>query len=223
MKKRSITLEFFQQPTLQIAQNLLGLTLARQLGKQTLRGVIVEVEAYLSARDRASHSYIGQTQRNASMFQKPGTCYVYSIHQQHCINVVTEPAGMGAAILIRGLEPVEGLDRMLANRNLVTNPSRSQASMASAQRATRGPGRLCSALAIDRGLDGIDLLTSSKIWLESRSESAGNFRIVRSKRIGVSKSVNRQLRYFIDGNQFVSGCARDHSRGRNSTLLHWPR
>lgn len=222
MSTQSITPDFFKFPTPQVAQNLLGLTLARKLGERTLRGVIVEVEAYLSARDPASHSHIGQTARNASMFRESGTCYVYSIHQQQCINVVTEPADTGAAVLIRGLEPVEGLDLMLANRNLATDAAGGKISLAAAQRATRGPGRLCSALAIDRRLDGINLLTSSEVWLEPRTESIGAFRIRRSKRIGISKAVNRQLRYFIDSNQFVSGCARDHSRGRNSTLFSWP-
>lgn len=206
---------FFSQPTEAVAQQMLGTVVVRILpGGEELRGIVVEVEAYLSRDDAASHSFRGPGKKNASMFCTPGTLYVYCIHARHCMNVVTEAAGQGAAVLIRALEPLQGLDRM-------ANLRFGQASAASLPRVkrhqlTQGPGRLCEALDIDRTADGLDLLAGGQIWLEHANASNRNlpWKQKSSARIGISQARNLKLRWFIDGNRFVSGRAKDHTHGR---------
>ncbi len=211
--------DFFAQPTRQVAQQLLGKRLVRITPEgERLSGVVVEVEAYLSRADLASHSYRGPSKKNASMFLQPGRLYVYSIHAKHCLNVVTEPAGRGAAVLIRALQPVEGLATMLRQRGVLTaGAAAADIDRRLAIAATAGPARLCQALGIDRSNDGLDLVRSQQLWLEtipSLSVPASNVR--RGPRIGISQAQALPLRYFLDGHHFVSGLARHHSRGR-----HW--
>ncbi len=207
--------------TQQVAKDLLGKRLVRSLisepsGGQpsTLSGIIVEVEAYLASRDTASHSHRGRSKKNASMFAAPGTLYVYSIHARHCLNVVTEPAGYGAAVLIRAIEPCDGTELMALNRKINDCPSNPQELRA----LTSGPGRLCEALAVDRHLDGIDLFASDQLWLEDSSMPAPKMKRRRrvTSRIGISTAKEKRLRWFLDGNRFVSGKASHHSQGR-----HW--
>ncbi len=190
---------------------MLGKVIVRQLDRgEILAGIVVETEAYLHIDDLASHSYRGQGRKNASMFDSAGTLYVYSIHAKYCLNVVTEAKGQGAAVLVRAVQPIEGLESMRAHRGLlnVTEPLRN---------LTSGPARMCQALAVDKSLDGVDLLTSSSIWFESEPAlvAAQPWSVRMSARIGISQAVDRPLRWFIDGNQFVSGYARDHSRRRD--------
>ena len=143
---------FYSRRTDEVARDLLGKVLVRQLPDGArLAGVIVEVEAYLASDDPASHSARGQRVSNASMFQAAGTLYVYPIHAKYCLNVVTEAKGVGAAVLIRALQPTEGLDRMMQHR--ATESVRS---------LTTGPARLCQALQVDRSCDGEDLIN----WVE---------------------------------------------------------
>lgn len=199
--------KFYNRETTVVARELLGKVLVRRLEDgETLSGLIVEVEAYLSCNDPASHSHRGQGRKNATMFAAPGTLYVYPIHARYCLNVVTEPAGQGAAVLIRALQPLQGIDRM-ANLRGVDAP----------RSLVTGPARLCQALAVDRILDGEDLVTSQSIWLETAPKfiSRCHWKVRSSSRIGISQATDLQLRWFIDGHQYVSGCARDHSQGRN--------
>ncbi len=119
-------------------------------------GRIVEVEAYIGLEDRASHARMGPTDRNRVMFGPPGIAYVYLVYgMHHCLNVVTEPAGRPAALLVRAVEPLEGLDAMRAARRVSTrrNPPRTIPDA----RLAAGPGLVGSAFSIDRSLDGIDL------------------------------------------------------------------
>lgn len=205
-----------------MARQLLGKTLVRRFEDQTeLRCTIVEVEAYLSARDPASHSRCGPTRRNASMFGPPGYLYVYTIHTRHCMNIVTEPAGQGAAVLIRAVEPVRGIEEMWHSRFSESAPESPSAQQLT--RLTQGPGRLCQALQIDLSQDGMELLnTKSDLWLEEpRPEVRSRpWKIRQGPRIGISQGQSLPLRYFVDGNRFVSGCAREHSEGRNWTFFH---
>ncbi len=198
---------FYNRDTSVVAQDLLGKVLVRQLDDgPRLAGVIVEVEAYLAINDPASHSFRGRGKSNASMFGPAGTLYVYPIHAKYCLNVVTDGEGAGAAVLIRALQPTDGIDSMLAHRGT-----------ASLLRLTTGPARLCQALAIDRKLDGTSLLTSPAIWLEQAPASVvmQEWSARSSPRIGISQEVERPLRWFVDGHRYVSGCARDHSRRRD--------
>jgi DNA-3-methyladenine glycosylase len=203
--------DFYLQATTEVARNLLGKAMVRQLdGGETLAGIVVEVEAYLPADDRASHSFRGLGRKNASMFEPAGTLYVYPIHAKFCLNVVTEAKGNGAAVLIRAIQPIQGLTTMHELRGLKNVNE-------TLTRLTTGPARLCQALAVDRSLDGADLLSSSSIWFESEPSivAALPWTARTSARIGISQAVDKPLRWFIDGHQFVSGCARDHSRRRD--------
>ena len=199
--------QFYARDTIVVARELLGKLFVRQLADgQRLAGVIVEVEAYLSAGDLASHSHRGRGASNASMFQSPGTLYVYPIHAKYCLNVVTEPMGVGAAVLIRALEPTEGIETMMRVRGTE-----------SPKLLTTGPARLCQALMVDRACDGVNLISSSEVWIEKSPRFVAErvWSQASSARIGISQSVELPLRWFIDGNRYVSGCARDHSCGRN--------
>ena len=208
-----LTKEFFEGHTTDVAQSLLGVMLARRIGRHTLRAIIVEVEAYLAADDAASHSAIGPGRRNASMFASPGSLYVYSIHARHCMNVVTEQRGAGAAVLIRAVEPWQGVEQMWGARSM---QPMMQPTITQRRRLTQGPGRLCEALSVDRALDGTDLCSSSEVWLEEPPHTVRGIPIcvTASPRIGISKATQLPLRWFLDGNHFVSGLARDHKAGR---------
>jgi DNA-3-methyladenine glycosylase len=155
-------------------------------------GRIVETEAYV-LDDPASHAYRGETKRNASMFLGPFHAYVYRIYgTSFCVNVTSETKGEGAAVLIRALEPLEGLAAMESRRS--TTRVRDLA---------RGPGRLCQAFAIEMDLDGVDLLGDQRLWLAAASPSG--LRIGKSRRIGITKAAERILRFYEKGNPFVSG------------------
>jgi DNA-3-methyladenine glycosylase len=208
----------FSGCTTQVAQRLLGCTLVRRVNQQLVRGIIVEVEAYLGANDPASHSARGITKRNAAMFGPAGWLYVYTIHRRHCLNVVTAEAGQGSAVLIRALEPID-MTIMIDNRRQVRAADH-PAELSPREIAT-GPGRLCEALAVDKTLDGIDLVTSDKLWIETACDEVAQrtFRIGSSTRIGISKGGELMLRWFVDGHQLVSGKASDHSNGRNWRFL----
>lgn len=198
--------KFFQQSTPDIAQSLLGCRLNHRLGSVLLTGIIVETEAYLSENDRASHSARGETPRNRVMFGPPGHLYVYTIHNRHCINVVCESMGLGAAVLIRAVEPIHGVEWMTTARPVDK-----------LRELTNGPGKLSQAFGLDLRCNGIDLMTSDTLWLESRAESM-QFQCRATPRIGISQAKELPLRFFVDGNAFVSGRAMDHSIPRNRSF-----
>lgn len=165
------------------ARRLLGCHLVRQHEGVLQVGRIVETEAYCEG-DPASHSCRGRTARNASMFAPAGTAYVYLIYGlNHCLNVVTGPEGYGAAVLLRALEPIEGMELMAANRGRATD-------------LMNGPGKLCQALGIDRSLDGEDLLTSESLYL-LESPPLAESRILATPRIGITQGLDRLWR-FVD-------------------------
>jgi DNA-3-methyladenine glycosylase len=150
--------QFYARPTLEVARDLLGRRLVRTVDGRRLAGRIFEVEAYIGETDRASHAARGRTARNRTMYGLPGCAYVYFIYgMYYCLNVVTESEGFPAAVLVRAIQPEEGVDVMLANRARPT-PARALAD---------GPGKLCQALAIDRRLDGHDLTMGQELWIEA--------------------------------------------------------
>lgn len=189
---------FYERPTELVARELLGKALLRRLGGQWVGGWVVETEAYLPEGDLASHSTRGKTPSNAAMFGPPGLLYVYPIHAKYCMNTVTEAEGKGCAVLIRAIEPVWGIDRMRMHRG--TDELR---------RLSRGPAMLCQALKVDRTLDSIDLVTSKQIMIADCGNS-NSTHVTVTQRIGISKSKDSMLRYFVDGNWYVSGRASDH-------------
>jgi DNA-3-methyladenine glycosylase len=148
--------------------------------------------------DPASHSFGGQTERNAVLFGPPGVAYVYFIYgMYYCLNVSCEPDGVPGGVLIRALEPVEGLETMARLRNLPAN--------AKPRLLTSGPGRLCQALGITRTThNGIDV-TKTASELQIRDDGFRPDRILATPRIGISKAVDRPLRFVIEGNAFLSG------------------
>lgn len=173
---------FYNRDTVTVAQQLLGKCLVHIDQKTRQVGRIVEVEAYVGPHDKASHSSKGLTARNAPMFGPPGRAYVYLIYgMYYCMNVVTEAEGIASAVLLRAVEPLEGI----AGR-------------------TQGPGLLCRAMGIDQRLNRHDLL-SDDFYIADEWPSV--FRMVKRPRIGVDYAgvwARRHLRFYIAGNPFVS-------------------
>ena len=186
---------FYSRSTLDVATDLLGKVLVRKLGQRNLVGKIVETEAYVGPHDLACHASKGNTPRTSIMFGAPGYAYVYMIYGFYfCLNVVTEPLGYPAAVLIRGVEPIENVDLM---RELRNNPQR-ETNIAS------GPGKLCMAMSIDKQLNGADLLGTT-IWIEDRKLDPGPIRT--SPRVGVDYAgeyKDKPWRFFVDGSPHVS-------------------
>jgi len=175
-----------------LARALIGHVLVSDRVDGRTAGRIVEVEAYVP-RDAASHAYAGKTARTAVMFGPPLHAYVYLIYgMYHCFNITSEPEGEGAGVLVRALEPLEGIALMQARRGI-----------AAERELCRGPGRLAAALGIDRSADGCPLLAPSPLWLAQPVRAPG--RIGSSRRIGISRAPRRLLRFYERGSPFVSG------------------
>jgi DNA-3-methyladenine glycosylase len=204
---------FFTQDPETLARTLLGQRLVRVLDDGTrLAGVIVETEAYLGIPDKAAHTYGGRrTPRNEAMYGVGGTAYVYFTYGRHfCMNVVAGKKDEPVAVLLRALEPTDGLAFMREGRE-TGRRSRSRKMKGHArlkdEDLCRGPGRLCEALVIDRSLNGIDLTRDSRLFLE-RSPAVPETSIGVSPRIGVDYAEEwtmRDLRFFIRGSRFMSG------------------
>lgn len=188
---------YVKHDTISLAQALLGQRLVTfTRGKET-SGMIVEVEAYLGKDDPACHAARGMTERNRVMFCSPGHCYVYLIYgMYHCVNVVSDPAGVGSAVLIRSVEPLTGLEVMRRRREME--------SKAKDRDLARGPGRLCEALGIVRSWSGDHLANSARIWIEPY-ECFPRSAVGVSGRIGISAGGDMPLRFFLRDNRFVSG------------------
>jgi DNA-3-methyladenine glycosylase len=161
----------------------------------------VEVEAYLGELDPASHAYRGRTMRNSVMFKSGGHLYVYFTYGMHyCCNVVTEEEGRGRAVLLRALEPVDGVDIMAGKRGMET-PSAGTTPRKLVQ-LTNGPAKLCEAFGITREHDGADLL-GTRLFI-TRGEEVHPAKIASSPRIGISRGTEKRWRFYIRGNPFVS-------------------
>lgn len=181
---------FYLRSTLQVAKNLLGKYVVRVLPEETLIGKIVEVEAYRH-NDPASHAYRGKTKRNEVMFLEGGYLYVYFTYGMHfCANVVTEEEGIGCAVLLRGIEPISGIDNMEKNRGL------------KGFNLTNGPAKICQAFALGRNENGIDL-TGSTVYI-TEGESIPKKQIALSTRIGITNGKDKKWRFFIKNNPWVS-------------------
>src|SRR5437870_5845654 len=193
--------DFYLQDTVSIARALLGCTLCRKRGREVLAARIVETEAYLGANDLASHARRGlRSVRNASMYLEGGHAYVYFTYGMHwCMNVVTQEADIAEAVLLRAAEPVQGIESMRARR---PKAKRDVDLM-------NGPGKLCSALAIDRALDG-EPLDGNRIWIAARDVEVDEDDIAVSPRIGIDNSgdaAHWPLRFYLRGNVYVGRSA----------------
>jgi DNA-3-methyladenine glycosylase len=184
---------------------LLGKLIVRREGRKRLAGRIVEVEAYLGAGDAAAHAAAGRTARNEVIFGPPGHAYVYFIYGVHfCLNISCLPKGDAGCVLIRALEPVEGIEEMARARGLLSKEI--DLSLARNLRAVAsGPGKLCEALQITRARDnGKDMLSRSSD-LAVMEDGYRVKQVSTTPRIGITKSAEMPLRYLIEGHAFVSG------------------
>jgi DNA-3-methyladenine glycosylase len=178
--------------TVPLARYLIGKILVREMAEGVVSGRIVETEAYVVG-DIAGHAYRGMTPRNRSLFLERGHAYVYFVYgSSYMLNVSSETPGVGAGILIRALEPRDGIPIMQRNRH--TEQLRNLA---------RGPGQLTAALRVDRRLDGLDLCREGPLWLGRDDLDPGE--IGQSVRIGVAREANRLLRFYVRASPFVSG------------------
>ena len=178
--------------TMELAQYLIGKTLVHELPTARLSGVIVETEAYPPG-DAAGHAFRGRTRGNQSLFLGPGYCYVYFTYgSSFMVNVTSEEPGVGAGVLLRALEPLEGIEIMQRFRK--TTRFRD---------LTRGPGRLAQAMHVDKRYDGVDLCAGEALWLGTAARRMGP--ICSSTRIGLTREVDRKRRFFESGNPYVSG------------------
>jgi DNA-3-methyladenine glycosylase len=178
--------------TAELARYLIGKTVVRKTGRNTLSGRVVETEAYPPG-DPSGHAYYGRTARNQSLFLDRGFAYVYCIYgTSYMLNVTAEKAGVGAGVLLRAIEPIDGINRMkrLRTTNKLTD-------------LARGPGRLAAALEIDQRLDGVDLCANGPLWLGIGLRETAY--INTTARIGITREVGRLLRFFEAGSPFVSG------------------
>lgn len=174
------------------AKRILGWELVREIDGQTLRGKIVETEAY-DQTDAASHSFRGMTPRTAVMFGPSGYAYVYFTYGMHyCMNVVTGNNNEGSAVLIRAIEPLQGMDTMRKNRRLPDGSIQ----------LTNGPAKLCQAFRIDKGLNKHDLTKSPLLLVQKPTIDDGS--ITTTTRIGISQDSHRLRRFYITGNPYVS-------------------
>ncbi len=186
---------FYARPAVDVAIELIGKVLVRKIGKAVCSGKIVETEAYVGPHDLACHASKGKTPRTSVMFGPPGFAYVYMIYGvYYCLNAVTERKGYPAAVLIRAIEPLDGVDRMRRNRRRADR----------AADIGSGPGKLCQALAVDLELNAASL-RGRALWIEDRNLNAGS--ITAGPRIGVDYAReyrDKPWRFFIADNPHVS-------------------
>ncbi len=193
---RLIEPSWCDRPSTEVAPDLIGCTLIRQIPDGPLiRAIIVETEAYAPG-DPACHAYRGLSKRNASMFGPPGHSYVYLIYgMYYCLNVVTESAGIGSAVLIRAIA-LETIPPEL----IAPSTSKNQ----KPHRIAAGPGKLCRTLTINRTLDGVPFLPSSGLWLEHRSCPLATDALVQTTRIGITQAADQPWRWYLKGSLAVS-------------------
>jgi len=185
---------FYEKDPETVARKILGKILVRRVGDAVLSGMIVEAEAYYGPGDPASRAFDGMRNFNRPMWEEPGRAFIYNVHKYWMFNIVAHRPGGVGAILIRAVEPLEGIEIMMRNRGL-RDPDR-------LVDLTNGPGKLTMAFGIDKSLNRVCLTSSdSPIYI---LDSEIRVRISSSKRIGVKADLDRDLRFYVEGNRFVS-------------------
>ena len=182
---------FFERDPAIVARSLLGKKLVRTLSGNLLRGIVVETEAYFGLEDPASRAFHGVQKSNRLMWDEPGRVFIYNVHKYWMLNIVAHERNQIGAVLIRALEPTDGLGIMMKNRPVTK-----------VRNLTNGPGRLTSALKIDKRLNGV-YVDKHLNEIAILNNEIG-FEIGCSPRIGVSTDLPQNLRFFILGNKFVS-------------------
>jgi DNA-3-methyladenine glycosylase len=185
--------EFYDRDTELVARDMLGALLECETPAGLASGRIVETEAYLGPHDPACHAVAGLTGRTRHLHGPPGIAYVYLIYGMYwCFNAVTRPEGIGAAVLVRAVEPVDGVELMRARRPTVTKD----------RDLTNGPGKLCIALGIERTMSGLPLRRPPLVV--RRGAPLSDADVLVSPRIGITRAVDWPLRYFVKGSAYVS-------------------
>lgn len=198
-----LNFDFYNRDTIVVAKELLGKNLIRTINGQKLISRIVETEAYIGPIDKAAHSYNNKkTARNEVMFKKAGHAYIYFIYgMYYCFNIVTEEEDKPCAVLIRAVEPIDGLDLMSINRYKKTL---SEITKSQYKNLTNGPSKLCMALNLDKKLNGINLFTE-ELYVEESSYK--DFEIVETTRINIDYAEEARFfpwRFYIKNNPWVS-------------------
>ena len=188
------TRSFYNRPTLTVARELIGARLVRILDGMKLVGLIIETEAYISQKDLACHAKAGLTQRTAVMFGEPGYAYVYFTYGNHwMLNAVTEREGFPAAVLIRAIQPIEGIEVMSARRS---------------GRDTFGPGKLTQAMGITNSENGVDLTETTRgLWIEA-GVPVPNSLVTKGPRVGLNNTpepwLSKPWRFLVKGHVIAS-------------------
>ncbi|MHB1455653.1 MAG: DNA-3-methyladenine glycosylase [Armatimonadota bacterium] len=191
LQNPSLPRGFYLQETVTVAKALLGKVLVHETPEYIIAGRIVEVEAYVTG-DPACHSFRGRTQRNAVMFGEPGHAYVYFTYGMHfCLNAVTQPEDTGEGVLLRAVEPLEGIELMSHNRG--TDKLHNLCS---------GPGKLTQAFGINASHKGLDLCGGSPLRIVDGGMA--DVEIVEAPRVGIRLAVERLWRFYINGSRFIS-------------------
>ncbi len=196
MKK--LTQPFFNRSAQIVAQELLGKILVYKNKNHFYSGIIVETEAYVGPEDKASHASRGKTPRNSPMFEEAGIWYIYLIYGfYNCLNIVTGEKNFPAAVLIRAIEPIDGIEEMKVNRRCEK-----------LENLTSGPGKLCQAFEIDKNLNHFSATNKkSPLFIGDMGTKISKNKIIKAKRIGVDyagKWKNRLLRFYLKDNVFIS-------------------
>lgn len=195
-RSRKLTAAFFRRPTLVVARDLLGKYFVVKHGQETLSGKIVETEAYAGESDLACHASKGRTPRTETLYREAGTIYVYLVYgMYHCLNIVTEKKGFPSAVLIRAVEPREGIERMKKNRK--TGALHNLAS---------GPGKMCEAFGITKRMNGKTAFGDA-VWIKDREERVPARDIVAAPRVGVAYAgacARYPWRFYLKDSPYVS-------------------
>jgi DNA-3-methyladenine glycosylase len=189
--EKSLPASFYSRDPAAVAWELLGKRLVRVMNGEVLEGTIVETEAYFGAGDPASRAFHGRKNYNRLMWGEPGRVFIYNVHRYWMLNIVAHEPNKIGAVLIRAIEPTRGVGSMLGNRP-VKEP----------RALTSGPGKLTLALGIDKGSHGVSVLSpGSEIRI---LDASSHLEIVTSRRIGVTRDLDRDLRFYVEGNPYVS-------------------
>ncbi len=192
---RVLSQDFYRRDVRAVARRLLGKRLVSEIDGRRTSGIIVETESYLAQGDSACHGSKKQTRKNEVMFGPAGFAYVYPIHARYCFNVVTESIGKPSAVLIRAVEPLEGIETMQQRRSIDRRTD-----------LARGPARLCEALAVGPTLNGHDLTAGRFLWIEDATgDSLCDCEVITTRRIGVTSAKELLLRFAFHPHPFVSG------------------
>ena len=202
----SLKAEFFNRDPRRVARELLGKLLVRKTPRGILAGRIVETEAYLGKDDAAAHAAVGRTARNFVLFGPPGHAYVYFIYGNHyCLNVSCLPDGDPGCVLLRALQPVSGIEQMAEARGIKVAKEIDLTKISFLKKISSGPGRLAEAMEITRERDNGKSLASQRSDLRIVDDGYRVRRVTVTPRIGIVKSAEQPLRYFIARNPFASG------------------